>query len=230
MIVIVAGTSLINSHLFHNWDEIPVDTPYGRVSVRKASQYLFLQRHGKKNVPPHKINHHANVWALKSLGVKGAVAINSVGSLKLNIKPGMFVIPDDFVSFCNIPSFFDFDMRFTIPVMDSEYAQKLYRICTKLGMDISLGGVYIQTAGPRFETRAEVNILKRFGDLVGMTMGSEATLFMEYSIPYVSLCSVDNYCNGIMKAPLTAGEVEENILRNSRTIEAVLQTILAEGF
>ncbi len=73
-------------------------------------------------------------------------------------------------------------------------------------------------------------MLKKLGDVVGMTMASEATLSMEYAIPYVSLCAVDNYCNGVLKAPLNMDEVDEQIIKNGRTIEAVLQTILAEGF
>jgi purine nucleoside phosphorylase len=53
---------------------------------------------------------------------------------------------------------------------------------------------------------------------------------MEYSIPYVSLCSIDNYCNGVLKAPLTLDEIDMQIMTNGRTVEAILQTILGEGF
>ena len=176
------------------------------------------------------IDHRANIWALKSLDVEGIIAVNSVGSLKSSLKPGTFVIPDDFISPWKIPTFFDYEMRFTIPVMDAAYAQKMYRLCTAMEVETVLGGVYIQTSGPRFETKAEVSVLKKLGDVVGMTMASEATLSMEYAIPYVSLCSIDNFCNGVLKAPLTMGEVEQQIMKNGRTIEAVLQTILAEGF
>lgn len=230
MEAIIAGTSLFRSALFNNWDEVPVETPYGKVSVYKASRHLFLQRHGKKHVPPHKIEHHANIWALKSLGVEGVIAVNSVGSLKVSLKPGTFVIPDDFVSFYNIPTFFDYETRFTIPLMDAGYAERMHRVCTKLEIESVLGGIYAQTTGPRFETKAEVNILKKFGDVVGMTMASEATLCMEYAIPYVSLCSIDNYCNGIIKTPLTIGEVEDQTSKNARTIEMIVQSILSEGF
>jgi 5'-methylthioadenosine phosphorylase len=230
MKAIIAGTSLLSSMLFKHWDEVPVETPHGKVVLQKASQHLFLQRHGKKPVPPHRINHRANIWALRSLGVEGVIAINSVGSLKTNLRPGTFIIPDDFVSKCDIPTFFEYEMRFMIPQMDAEYAQKLYSVCQVLEVETTLGGVYIQTPGPRFETKAEVNILKKEGDVVGMTMASEATLCMEYAIPYVSLCSIDNYCNGILKAPLTMDQVEEQIQKNGKTVEAVLHSILSEGF
>ena len=230
MRAIVAGTSLLASSVFKDWDEVPVETPYGKATVQRASQHLFLQRHGKKAVPPHRINHHANIWALRSLGVEGVIAINSVGSLKSNLKPGTFIIPDDFVSKCAIPTFFDFEMRFTIPLMDPAYGQRLYHVCTAMEVETTLGGIYVQTQGPRFETKAEVNILKKEGDVVGMTMASEATLCMEYAIPYVSLCSIDNYCNGVIKTPLAIGEIEEQIARNGKTVEAIIHTILSEGF
>ncbi len=105
MQAIVAGTSLLRSILFKNWDEFVVETPYSNVSVSRASQYLFLQRHGKKGVPPHMIDHRANIWALKSLDVEGIIAVNSVGSLKSSLKPGTCIIPDDFISPWNIPTF-----------------------------------------------------------------------------------------------------------------------------
>ncbi len=230
MQAIIAGTSLLKSDLFRNWDEVPVETPYGKVFVGKASQYLFLQRHGKKAVPPHKINHPANIWALRSLGAEGVIAINSVGSLKVSLKPGTFIIPDDFVAFWNIPTLFDYEVRYTVPVMDTGYADRLYRLCTAMEVETTRGGIYIQTTGPRFETRAEVNILKKVGDVVGMTMASEATLCMEQAIPYVSLCSIDNYANGLVKVPLSIEELNEQIERSTRTIEAIIQTILSEGF
>jgi 5'-methylthioadenosine phosphorylase len=72
--------------------------------------------------------------------------------------------------------------------------------------------------------------LKKLGDVVGMTMASEATLCMEYAIPYVSLCSIDNYANGILKTPLAMGEVEEQIIRNMAAVETVLHSVLSEGF
>jgi 5'-methylthioadenosine phosphorylase len=226
----IAGTSLMKSGLFKHWTEELVDTPFGRVAVLRASQYLFLQRHGKKSAPAHNINHHANIWALKSKGVEGIIAVNSVGSLKSSLKPGTFLIPDDFFCPWTIPTFFESEARYMVPSMDPEYAQKMYNVCNAFGVESVLGGVYIQTKGPRFETKAEVNVLKKIGDVVGMTMASEATLCMECSIPYVSLCSVDNYCNGIAKNPLSIEEVEQQIAASSETIELLVRTILAEGF
>ncbi len=89
-----------------------------------------------------------------------------------------------------------------------------------------MGGTYVQTIGPRLETRAEIKMLKRFGDIVGMTLASEATLAMELELPYASICSVDNYCHGIHKTPLTMDEIFQNVANNARTIENILNTFI----
>lgn len=230
MNAIIGGTSLLDSSIFHKWKNRNIKTPYGNIRIKISNNTAFLQRHGSPLVPPHAINHRANIWALKKLGVQKIVSINSVGSLKTSIKPGTLVIPDDFLSIWNIPTFFDKEMRFFIPEMDKPLAGYLHNLCTKLGIKTRYDGIYIQTIGPRLETRAEINMLKRFGDIVGMTMASEATLCMEYGIPYASLCSIDNYCNGIVKKPLTLDQIRNNILKNLDNIERIIRTLIQKDF
>lgn len=226
MIGIIGGTSLLDSGLFHDWPMKRLDTSYGPVSVMVHEKALFLQRHGYPPLPPHKINHRANIWALKDLGVTRIIAINSVGSLKIKNRPGTFIVPDDFISIWQIPTFFDDEMRFMIPRMDVDLAEWLHKQCRALKMTVQQGGVYIQTTGPRLETRAEIAMLKRWGDIVGMTMASEATLSMEQQIPYTSLCSIDNYGHGIAKVALTMEEIKENVMANAKQVEVLIRTIL----
>ncbi|MCG6537516.1 MAG: purine phosphorylase, partial [Syntrophales bacterium LBB04] len=145
----IAGTSMVSALIFDRWEKAAVQTPYGEVLLRRTAGHVYLQRHGAQKVPPHKINHLANVWALKSLKVRKVVAINSVGSLRPEIKPGAFLIPDDFFSPCRVPTFFEEEMRFMVPHMDESLAKRLYRFCRWLAMDVTLGGVYVQTTGPR---------------------------------------------------------------------------------
>jgi len=114
--------------------------------------------------------------------------------------------------------------------MDKTIARLLYNLCKGLNIRVKSGGIYIQTIGPRFETRAEINMLKRFGDIVGMTMASEATLAMEYGIPYASICSIDNYCNGIIKIPLTLEKIRDNVGGNLDNIELIIQTLIQKDF
>ena len=219
----------MNSGILSSWKERQIKTPYDTVKYKTDGKSVFLQRHGKASVPPHRINHRANIQAMKDLGVEKIVAINSVGSLRTALKPGTFIIPDDFISPWQIPTFFDSRMKFIVPEMDKELGKLLYGICKRHIAYLHFGGTYIQTTGPRLETKAEIRMLKGYGHIIGMTMASEATLCMEYDIPYASLCSIDNYCNGIARTPLTMQEINSNVARNIRTIEEVIEMLIFRG-
>jgi 5'-methylthioadenosine phosphorylase len=123
---------------------------------------------------------------------------------------------------------FETAMRFVVPRMDDKLAEKLHRVCLELGMKVVLGGTYVQARGPRLETRAEINFFRQVGDLVGMTLASEATLCLEKEIPYVSLCSVDNYCNGIVKKPLTINEIAANTGKSLNALEKLMKILVRD--
>lgn len=222
MVCVIGGTSLMNSTIFKKWRTRKIRTPYGTVSLKSHGNLLFLQRHGNPPLPPHRIAHKANIWALKSLGALKIVAVNSVGSLKLSIKPRTFLVPEDFLSLWTTVTFFEEEMKFTVPSLDTDLATRLFELCRSIEMPVRQGGTYIQTLGPRLETRAEIAMLKRFGDIVGMTMASEASLCLECGIPYTSLCSVDNYCHGIARVPLTMDEIHENVSHAVSHIERLI--------
>lgn len=226
MIAIIGGTSLLDTASFAGWPDVTVSTRFGTTQLKRSRNTVFLQRHGDPCLPPHRINHRANVAALKELGVQKVLAINSVGSLKAAIKPGTLVIPDDFICPWHIETFFDDEARFMVPAMDEMFARDVFRVCTMHTRSVRMGGTYVQTMGPRLETRAEIKMLKRFGDIVGMTLASEATLAMELELPYASICSVDNYCHGIHATPLTIDEIMANVLNNVRKIESILATFI----
>jgi purine nucleoside phosphorylase len=228
-IALIGGTSLMNSAIFSSWNARQIKTTYGVVWFKTDGKSVFLQRHGKVSVPPHMINHRANIQAMKDLGIGKIVAINSVGSLKTLLKPGTFMIPDDFISLWQVPTFFDKRMRFIVPGMSKTLGKLLYGICKEHMMHLRFGGTYIQTTGPRLETKAEIRMLKDYGHIVGMTMASEATLCMEYDIPYASLCSIDNYCNGLVRVPLTMREITDNITRNIKIIEEIIEILIVRG-
>ncbi|MCX7966049.1 MAG: MTAP family purine nucleoside phosphorylase [Syntrophorhabdaceae bacterium] len=226
MRAIIGGSSLFHSHIFDGWNEKRVKTPYGDVLIKIKNNRAFIQRHGSPPVAAHMINHRANIWALKKIKTEMVISINSVGSLKLRLKPGCFVVPHDFISFWDIPTFYEYEMKNIVPVMNEGVRDFIIKTAEELNFFYVKNGVYIQTKGPRFETKAEINILKRFGDVVGMTMASEATLSMEADIPYASLCSIDNYCNGIAKTPLTMEELEKNWKKNLKHIERFIEKII----
>jgi 5'-methylthioadenosine phosphorylase len=223
---IVGGSSLLRSGLFQSWQERTVETPYGEVRLKERDGAFFLQRHGRSGLPPHRINHRANLFALHSVSVQRIVSINSVGSLRPELRPGTFLIPHDFISFYDVPTFFEEEMKFTVPVLERSWALEVLDIGRRLGMDVRYGGVYVQTKGPRLETRAEVAMFRNFGDVIGMTMASEATLAIELGVPYASLCSIDNYCHGVVEHPLSVSDIEEQAERSLRMIESFLEAFL----
>ena len=225
----IGGTSFIGSKIFSSWKTKQIKTMYGVVRYETDDRVIFLQRHGKNAVPPHMINHKANIQAMKDLGIGNIIAINSVGSLKTALKPGTFIIPDDFISLWQIPTFFDRKMVFTVPAMDKTLGKAIYNACKEQIAHLRFGGTYVQTTGPRFETKSEIKMLKDYGHAVGMTMASEATLCMECGIPYASLCSIDNYCNGIIKVPLTMRQVTDSIQKNIKIIEGLIEMLITRG-
>lgn len=223
----IVGTSLFESKIFETFELVSVATEYGEVSLYRDNRFIMVPRHGvKKNIPPHRINYKANISALKKFDVERIVAISSVGSLKKEIAPGMLVVPHDYINPWRIQTFFDSEISHIIPSLDEETRKFIISRVKKVGGDVVERGVYIQTTGPRLETRAEINFLKNFGDIVGMTMANEATLSKEADIPYAALCSVDNYCHGIVEEELTYEKIREASKRSLSIIEAFIKIII----
>ena len=225
---IIGGSGLFASPLFSQLARRPVETPYGPVEIGEDERLVFLQRHGRPPLPPHRINNRANLLALKQCGVRFLVAVNSTGSLIRALKPGSLVVPDDYFNPWAIPTFFDDRPEFTTPGLSAEVRRALLAAGRRLGIGLGDGGTYIQTTGPRFETRAEVRVLAGWGEIVGMTMAAEATLARELDLAYASLCLVDNYANGVAEQTVDIREVEEAQRQNSRILEKLLPAVLAE--
>ncbi|TLZ98866.1 MAG: MTAP family purine nucleoside phosphorylase [Methanobacteriota archaeon] len=200
----------------------PSDPP--RVGMHAGVQVAFLPRHGKDHrIPPHKLNHRANLWALKEIGATYVIGTSSTGSLKKAIRPGSFVVPDDFVGFWDIPTYYDDRVVHSTPSLDASLRAALSEAAKDAKAVVRDRGVYVQTTGPRLETRAEIAFFKSIGDVVGMTMASEATLASELGLPYASLCTVDNFAHGIVDEPLTF----ETIRETQRANAALTRTVVA---
>ncbi len=193
-----------------------VKTDYGEVEVSIleifSKEVAFIPRHASgHSIPPHKINFRANIDALKQVGVTSIIATNSVGSMNLEMPPGSFVIPNDFLDFSqNRQKTFYEDKVVHIDVTEP-YCPTLRDILDKSG-DVILGGTYVCAEGPRFETPAEIKMFKMLGgDLVGMTGLPEVTLAREREMCYNSICIVSNYASGISQDNLTIDEVFEMV-------------------
>lgn len=225
-IAIIGGENLFEIDFFKKGKLKNISTPHGKVSYYLISGSIFINRHGpKKNIPPHKINHRANIFALKKLGVKFIFAFNSVGSLKKAIKPGEFLIPLDYVEF-NPSTFYDKQRIHITPEISPKLRKILIKILKKFKLKFHSKGIYFETKGPRLETKAEINLMKKFADVVGMTMAKEATLAKELNMEYASLCSIDNFAHGIARESFTLKEIEKNQQKNKKIIERIIREIL----
>ena len=209
MIGIIAGTSFYDKMPFSGFVLKKCSTKFGKaelflghISGKKA---CFAFRHGKKhNILPHEVNYAAIIEGMKRQGCMEIIGVCSAGSLKKAIKPGTIAVPSDFISFERVTSLKN-EIRHITPEISTEISQKLLKAAIKAGINAKKGLVYAQSPGPRLETRAEVRFYSKIADIIGMTMAGESTICSELGVKYASLCSIDNYANGIEgKASYTA--------------------------
>lgn len=205
MLGIIGGTSLLYCDL-PPLEEKTVWTPYGPAAVHLGEIALMLRHQADR--PPHQINYQAQMAALALCGVDRIVAFGSVGSLKPLIQPGTVMLPTDYLSLTDIPSFHNHAIEHVMPALD----QNLVKQISEAVPTAEVGGTYAQTRGPRIETVSEVQALAKVADVVGMTVASEATLARELEIPFAAVCTVDNYANGLSDEVLTY----EHILATSK--------------
>jgi 5'-methylthioadenosine phosphorylase len=201
------------------------ETRFGPALVVRSSEVAFIPRHGtdpQRHILPHLINHPANMQALKDLGVEEVIGVNSTGSLKRWLKPGMIVIPDDYLMPTPGPTVVREKPLHITPALNAEVRQKLLEAARECTVEVIDRGIYWQTAGPRLETRAEIAMMAQFADLVGMTMACEAIIAQELEMPYASLCSVDNFAHGIGDTQLSMEEITLHAQRNAETILRIL--------
>jgi 5'-methylthioadenosine phosphorylase len=226
---IIGGTSLVGHAKELELEKFEVETSFGHASSPllvgqwNGREVALLVRHGlDHHIPPHRLNHHANVEALIAAGVEKLVLIASAGSLSDDLAPPAVVLADDFASPFNVPTFFDDNIVHITPSLSAPMRALLMSAATEVGVQVVDGGTYVQTLGPRLETRAEVRVLQTWGDLVGMTLASEATLALERKMEVAAICSVDNMAHGIGDGNLEFEAIMANAVRNWKEIERLL--------
>ena len=160
----------------------------------------FLSRHGEGHtLSPSSINYCANIDCLKQVGVTDLISLSAVGSLKDNLKPGTFVIVDQFIdrTINRKKSFFDKGIVAHVPMAHPtcEVLMNLSKnICENIKINYSFGGTYLAMEGPQFSTYAESNLYIDWGcDVIGMTNMPEAKLAREAEIRYASVSMVTDY-------------------------------------
>jgi 5'-methylthioadenosine phosphorylase len=189
---------------------VAVETPYGPPSAPLAVgaigdwRVAFLPRHGEHHeVPPHRVNYRANLWALRELGVRRIVGPCAVGSLRPDVHPGDMVVLDQLVDRTSGRS----DTYIEGPVVDHvsfadpycpELSGLLADVAEAGGHPVHRGGTVVVVQGPRFSTRAESRWYRQAGwDVVNMTQYPEAYLARELGLCYAGLASVTDYDTGV---------------------------------
>ena len=203
-----------------------IKSKYGEAFAQVTDKFAFILRHGNNPAEymlPHLINHRANMQAFGELGISEIVGINSTGSLKKDLSPGMVVIPDDFITLTSTPTIYDNKAVHITPSLNGKVRQKLIAAAHSCEIEFVDKGTYWQTPGPRLETKAEIKMMSCFADIVGMTMANEAVIALEMSIPYASACSIDNFGNGLVEEPLSMEEIIAGTRKNADLMIRLLE-------
>ena len=240
-IAIIGGTGLTSIKSLEITRREMVRTPYGEPSgplthgMLCGHSVVFLARHGYGHtIPPHDVNYRANIWALKSIGVKQVLAVAAVGGIREDLGPGSLVIPDQIVdyTFSRGNTFFDRGegsvkhIDFTWPYCES-MRQLVLDAADTIGIDICDRATYAATQGPRLETAAEINRLERDGaDIVGMTGMPEAALARELELCYACCAVVANRAAGRGDGEIQFAEIEENLVNGIQQVEKLLEVLL----
>jgi 5'-methylthioadenosine phosphorylase len=238
-IAIIGGTGVYDPRILTGVRELQATTPYGAINVTvgtwQGQEIVFMARHGKGHtVPPHMINYRANMWGLAQLGVERVLTTTAVGSLNPDMKPGDFVLIDQFLDFTKVRQSTYFDgkdgkvvhLDYTEPYCP-EVRAAIREAASQNGISINCGGCYVCTEGPRFESKAEILAYRRLGgDLVGMTNVPEVILARELGMCYATISMVTNYAAGISPTPLTHQEVLDVMAANGDQLKSLLMSTL----
>jgi 5'-methylthioinosine phosphorylase len=215
MLAIIGGSGLANLPALEIIERKTLVTPWGEPSAplvrgrfnHGGREVVFLARHGEQHqLPPHRINYRANIWALRESGVTGIVAVATVGGIAAGFDAGTLAVPDQIIDYTwgRAATYFDgggdgaavTHVDFTHPY-DEPLRQRLLRAAQRTGEPLRAGGTYAATQGPRLETAAEIARLARDGaHMVGMTGMPEAALARELQLGYATLAAVVNAAAG----------------------------------
>lgn len=228
--------------LLEDVKEVKVDTPYGppsdsvfvaEVAGRKVA---FLPRHGRLHtIPPHMLNYRANVWAMRALGVKAVISPCAAGSLQKHVKPGDFVVCDQFVDRTRgrKDTFFDGPIVTHVSPADT-YDPVLRKIaidaCRKNEIEVHETGTVVVIQGPRFSTKAESKWFMDAGwEVINMTQYPEAYLCRELGMAVVNIALITDYDSGLHAdvEPVNAQQVLQVFEKNAKRIRQVVLDMIA---
>ncbi len=206
VIGVVGGSGLYAMDALENAEAIRVDSPWGEASDElvlgeiAGKRFVFLPRHGKGHViGPSQLNSRANIDVLKRAGCTDMLSLSAVGSLREDLKPGMFVIVDQFIdrTFAREKSFFGEGLVAHVSMADPvcpSMAEMAASAAEAAGAPVHRGATYLAMEGPQFSSRAESELYRHWGcDVIGMTAMPEAKLAREAELPYALVAMVTDY-------------------------------------
>ena len=223
---------------------VHVETPYGSPSDQIALGAVdgvgvaFLPRHGSKHtLPPTAINYRANLWALKELGVTRVIAPTAAGSLQPHVKPGDFVVCDQFVDRTHGRSDTFYPDGPTVAHVGAAdpYCPVMRELAIvtgrEQGVTVHDRGTVVVIQGPRFSTRAESRWYSSLGwEVINMTQYPEAILARELELCYVNISLITDYDVGLEGmpelAPVSVAEVEKVFANNNDRVRRLILALL----
>jgi 5'-methylthioadenosine phosphorylase len=239
---IIGGSGLYDIEGFTDRVEHDVETPWGRPSDAiiggqfAGRRVFFLPRHGRGHrILPHELNHRANLYALRMLGVRWIICVTAVGSLQDAYAPRDIVLPDQYfdrTSRREHHTFFGGGIVAHISFSDPTSAALrtiLHDVCREQGRRVHHGGTYVNMDGPAFSTRAESQANRQLGfDVIGMTNLPEAKLAREAEIALATLAMITDYdCWKVEEEAVTAHAVIGHLTANAEAARAVLAAAIA---
>ena len=240
---IIGGSGLYQLEGLTDSSEHVLDTPFGPPSDTifggqlAGRQVFFLPRHGRGHrILPHELNHRANIWALRSLGVRWIVCVTAVGSLQERYAPRHIVLPSQFfdrTSQAERHTFFGNGIVAHVAFADPISAglqNLLHAAGTGLGLTMHRGGTYVNMDGPAFSTRAESEVNRKLGfDVIGMTNLGEAKLAREAEIALATMAMITDYdCWKIEEEAVTADSVIAHLHANADAAKRVLAAVIPQ--
>lgn len=238
---VLGGSGLYTMEGLEECREVTVETPFGRPSDslilgRLGSlEVVFLARHGRHHSHnPSEVPYRANIWALRSLGVRWVLSVSAVGSLQEHYRPLDVLVPDQFIDRTHQrpASFFDGGVAAHVTLADP-FCPTLNRLLADVGdalmpagRNLHRGGTYLCMEGPAFSTRAESELYRSWGcAVIGMTNHTEARLAREAEIAYATLAMVTDYdCWHHEHASVTVEMVIDHLRTNAALGQNIVRT------
>ena len=240
---VIGGSGLYSIEGFTHQKWVTVKTPFGAPSDAfltgrlAGREVVFLPRHGRGHrILPSELNHRANLWAMKQLGVAWIISVSAVGSLQKEYRPCDIVLVDQFLDRTKRDQEHTFFGRgivghvaFADPIAE-ELRRLLLKSARALKARVHDGGTYVNMEGPAFSTRAESMTNHILGyDVIGMTNLGEAKCAREAEIAYATMAMITDYdCWKEDEAHVTVEMVVANVTQNAATAKAVITRVIPQ--